>query len=159
MPVSDRLIMASNLKIEDKWFQGIHMDYNYVMQTKKSLTAHIGMSSSKNNGGVTFYLKSHKIKKLPLYIDKAGFHQIEKKFFKNKIENKYDKLEILHDPKSIIFFDSTLLHYTIKNKSKNVRITQIFRYSDLKSPEAISKNWIGVESKKIGDNYFKPLKY
>ena len=103
--------------------------------------------------------KSHKIKKLPLYIDKAGFHQIEKDFLVNNIENKFSKIEFLHTPKSIMFFDSSLLHYTIKNDSKNVRITQIFRYSDLKSQEAISKNWISVEPNKIGDNYFKPNKF
>ena len=34
MPVSDRLIMATNLKKEERWHQGIHMDYNYVLQTK-----------------------------------------------------------------------------------------------------------------------------
>jgi hypothetical protein len=159
MSVSDRLIMASNLKEEDKWWQGIHMDYNYVMQTKKSLTVHIGLGSAKNNGGVGFYLKTHQIKNLPLYEDDYGFHQIEKDFFINNIEDKFTKIEYLHQPRSIIFFDSKLLHYTIKNNSNNVRIAQIFRYSDLKSKEAFSKNWASVESKKIGDNYFNPIKY
>jgi ectoine hydroxylase-related dioxygenase (phytanoyl-CoA dioxygenase family) len=159
MSVSDRLIMATNLKKENKWWQNIHMDYNYVMQTKESLTAHIGLGTGKNNGGVGFYLKSHKIKNLPLYIDDHGFHQIEKDFFINNIEKKYTEIEFLHLPKSIIFFDSRLLHYTIKNTSNKIRMTQIFRYSNLKSQEAISKNWVGVEPKKNGDNYFKPIKY
>ena len=159
MSVSDRLVMSTNLEKEKKWFQGVHMDYNYVMQTKKSLTTHIALGSSKNCGGIAFYLKSHKIKKLPLYIDKAGYHQIEKDYFNNNIENKYSKIEFLHEPKSIIFFDSSLLHYTIKNNSQKARITQVFRYSDLKSQEAINKNWISVEPNKIGDNYFNPIKF
>jgi len=159
MSVSDRLIMASNLKEENKWFQGVHMDYNYVMQTKKSLTVHIGLGLGKNNGGVVFYLKSHQIKNLPLYKDDYGFHQIEKDFFINNIEKKFTKIEFLHQPRSIIFFDSKLLHCTIKNNSNKIRTAQIFRYSDLKSQEAISKNWVGVEPKKIGDNYFNPIKY
>ena len=157
MSVSDRLIMATNSEKEEKWFQGVHMDYSYVLQTKKSLTAHIGLGSDGNNGGVSFYLKSHKIKNIPLYIDKNGFHKIEKDYFKEKIYNKYKKIEVLHDPKSIIFFDSQLLHETIRNNSNNARITQIFRYSDLSSKEAVSKNWTSVESKKIGDNYFNPI--
>ena len=159
MSLSDRLIMASNLSEEKIWWQGIHMDYNYVMQTKKSLTVHIGLGTGKNNGGVAFYLKSHKIINLPLYKDNDGFHQIEKDFFINNIENKFTKIEFLHQPKSIAFFDSKLLHYTIKNNSNKIRKAQIFRYSDLKSQEAISKNWIGVEPRKIGDNYFEPIKY
>jgi len=159
MSVSDRLIMASNLKKEEKWFQGVHMDYNYVLQTKKSLTAHIGLGNYKNNGGVLFYLKSHKIKNLPLYIGDNGFHKIEKDFLKNTVYKNYDRFEIPHMPKSLILFDSQLLHETIRNTSKNVRITQIFRYSDLASKEAISKNWVSVEPKKIGDNYFDRLKF
>ena len=159
MSVSDRLIMATNLKEENKWYQNVHMDYNYVMQTKTSLTAHIGLGSGKNNGGVAFYLKSHQIKNLPLYKDDNGFHQIEKDFFINNIEKKFTKIEFLHQPRSIIFFDSKLLHYTIKNNSNKIRTAQIFRYSDLKSQEAINKNWVGVETKKIGDDYFNPIKY
>ena len=45
---------------------------------QKSLTAHIGLGKHKNNGGVSFFLKSHKIKNLPLYVDENGFHKIEK---------------------------------------------------------------------------------
>ena len=62
-------------------------------------------------------------------------------------------------PKSLILFDSQLLHQTIRNTKKNVRITQIFRYSDIASKEAISKNWVAVEPRKIGDNYFDRLKF
>ncbi|MFL2682263.1 MAG: phytanoyl-CoA dioxygenase family protein [Alphaproteobacteria bacterium] len=159
MSVSDRLILATNLKKEEKWFQGVHMDYNYVLQTKKSLTAHIGLGNHKNNGGVAFYLKSHKIKNLPLYIDDNGFHKIDKDFLKNNVYKNYDRLEVPHEPKSLILFDSQLLHETIRNTKKNVRTTQIFRYSDLSSKEAISKNWVAVEPKKIGDNYFDRLKF
>ena len=159
MSVSDRLIMATNLKKEEKWFQGVHMDYNYVLQTKKSLTAHIGLGNHKNNGGVAFYLSSHKIKNLPLYIYNNGFHKIEKDFLINNVYKNYDFLEVPHEPKSLILFDSQLLHQTIRNTKKNVRITQIFRYSDLASKEAISKNWVAVEPRKIGDNYFDRLKF
>ena len=159
MSVSDRLIMASNLKKEEKWFQGVHMDYNYVLQTKKSLTAHIGLGNHKNNGGVAFFLSSHKIKNLPLYIDDNGFHKIDKDFLKNNVYKNYDRLEVPHEPKSLILFDSQLLHETIRNTKKNVRTAQIFRYSDLASKEAISKNWIAVEPRKIGDNYFDRLKF
>ena len=159
MSVSDRLIMATNLKKEEKWFQGIHMDYNYVLQTKKSLTAHIGLGNHKNNGGVAFYLSSHKIKNLPLYTDDNGFHKIEKDFLINNVNKNYDILEVPHEPKSLILFDSQLLHQTIRNTKKNVRITQIFRYSDLAYKEAISKNWVAVEPRKIGYNYFDRLKF
>jgi len=135
------------------------MDYNYVLQTKKSLTAHIGLGTYKNNGGVSFYLKSHKIKNLPLYIDDNGFHKIKMDYFKNFINKNFTRIEVPHDPKCLILFDSQLLHETIRNTSKNVRITQIFRYSDLASKEAINKSWVAVEPRKIGDNYFDPIKF
>ena len=159
MSVSDRLIMATNLKKEEKWFQGVHMDYSYVLQTKESLTTHIGLGKHKNNGGVDFFLKSHKIRNLPLYIDDNGFHKIEKGFLKNNVSKNYERLEVPHEPKSLILFDSKLLHKTIRNTKKDVRISQIYRYSNLASKEAIRKNWVSVEPSKIGDNYFDRLKF
>ena len=96
---------------------------------------------------------------MPLYIDNNGFHKIEKDFLINNVYKNYDFLEVPHEPKSLILFDSQLLHQTIRNTKKNVRITQIFRYSDLASKEAISKNWVAVEPRKIGDNYFDRLKF
>ena len=84
---------------------------------KKSLTAYIGLGKHKNNGGVSF-LKSHKIKNLPLYVDENGFHKIEKIFLKDYIYKNFDRLELPHEPKSLILFDSQLLHETIRNTKK-----------------------------------------
>ena len=132
MNYSDRLFFEGNSNYEKKFFQNIHNDYDYVLQSKKALTAPICLKGAGATGGVNFWIKSHKLK-LKVRKDKNGRPQIVPRDLK-KLEN-YEKIFIGHDPGTICFFDTMLFHSTVQNTKDSLRKVQIFRYSDLKHLE------------------------
>lgn len=132
MDYSDRLFFEGNSNYEKKFFQNVHNDYDYVFQSKKALTAHICLKGSGANGGVNFWLKSHKLK-LKVKKDKNGRPQIVTRDLMKL--NGCKKVFIQHMPGTITFFDIMLFHSTVQNTASNLRKVQIFRYSDLKHLE------------------------
>ena len=130
MNTSDRLFYESNSKFEKQYFQNIHNDYDYVFQSKNALTASICLSSEKCSGGVNVYLKSHKLS-FKVKKDKNGRPQIQNKDLKKL--KKFEKVIISHKYGRVMFFHTMTYHCTIQNRSNNLRVAQIFRYSDLNS--------------------------
>ena len=152
MNTSDRLFYEGNSKYEKQYFQNIHNDYNYVFQSKNALTASIGLSSEKCSGGVDVYLKSHKLN-FKVKKDKNERPQIQNKDLKKL--KKFEKVFISHKYGRVTFFHTFTYHCTVQNKSNNLRVAQIFRYSDLNS---IDLEKFSYKGKKYSKSTGRPIK-
>lgn len=97
-----------------------HQDnfYWYRASPKKALTAYVALNSqSKINGGITYYLKSHKLKTFPHEPSKVkAFSSFLNQ--KTLIDNKIHKKKIFSpnlEPGDIVFHHCNIIHKAEKN--------------------------------------------
>lgn len=114
-----------------------HQDFPFLMQSESQVTCYLGMSPYHDGvGGLGVWLGSHKDGLRNTDKDKNGAWKISAP---DAILESYDYVEIAWNPGDFAIFDSLLLHRSVPNTTEDhARIVQIFRFSDLTDPSAIS---------------------
>lgn len=118
----------------------IHQDYPYLLQSPDQVTFWISMSKRcKDVGGMTVWCGSHHLGIRPQRRDTNKHLEC----VTDDIDlTKYEEVAVDADYGDVVVFHSNILHRSEKNHSKDgTRIVQLFRFSDLKNPEAERIGW------------------
>ena len=128
----------------------IHQDNNFWnINNKKALNVWLACTSSNfKNGGVYYFLKSHKdgIVKHELSFKPGTSQQIAKNHLKKKYKKFYPNLK----PGDCIFHHCEVIHGSNANKSNNDRVGLVMSFKNNKA-KINKKGWI-LYQKKLKEN-------
>lgn len=130
----------------------LHQDYPYLLQSPRQITFWINFGRYiPDVGGVTFWPGSHK----------SGVRKQRKGDFGTLIAvvdeselSSHEQQNYIADIGDLLVLNSLVLHRSIKNQtSDGSRIVQLFRYSDLRDPQAVQMRWVSAEFQNGGSAF------
>ena len=134
----ERHYISSSGEENFKYNLPIHQDFQYLMQSSSQLTFWLNITdnTNKNAGGIRLYPKTNKLGIAETKKDINGHYEV--------IDEKYPQVNLNNFTSSkntafeLYAVDSLTWHKSLHNISKDsVRITYIFRFSDIGSKQRI----------------------
>lgn len=118
----------------------IHQDYQYLMQSPRQATLCIGMSRPYDDvGGLEYWPGSHKLGVLPSDRNENNSFRVVDG---DRLMRAFSCESYFWDVGDVALFDSLLCHRSIPNTSVDRgRVVQLFRFSDLRHPDAEKYGW------------------
>ncbi|MGH9429004.1 MAG: phytanoyl-CoA dioxygenase family protein [Terriglobia bacterium] len=122
----------------------LHQDYPYLLQSPRQITFWINFGRYiPEVGGVTYWPGSHKL----------GVRKQRKGEFGTLVAaveeselSAHEQQDHFADVGDVLVMNSLVLHRSIKNQTTDgSRIVQLFRYSDLRHPQAVQLRWVSAE--------------
>jgi hypothetical protein len=133
------MLMLPMMERSGNSYQEQHQDYPHMLQSPHQITMWIPLSKSREGiGGIDVRPKSHVNGMLPFR------HHAKSNHYETVHNSIIDisPLIINWDLYDLVILDSMLVHGSIANLNpKYARVTQLFRYSNLEHPEAVSLGW------------------
>lgn len=124
----------------DRYLLPIHQDFPYLLQSARQLTFWLSLSNNiPNVGGIDVFVGSHRLGPHPIVKDSHGHYEAS---LDPSVLASFPRISVDWEYGDLIVMSSHLLHQGKPNRtSHHTRIIQLFRYSDLNEPVAISYDW------------------
>ncbi|NDE54573.1 MAG: hypothetical protein EB069_08330 [Actinobacteria bacterium] len=132
------MMFMPGMKKAGNSYQEQHQDFPHLLQSPKQLTFWIPLSKhTDGNGGISIYAGSHSMGLLPFKYNATNSH-----YEVHDLSVLKECVQVDWDLYDLIILDSLVVHGTIANMSETTaRATQLFRYSDLTHPVAVTSGW------------------